>query len=473
MTVVQQSGDLGPTARFLVGDVRDVIPTLGDGSVDLVLTSPPFLALRSYLPADHPDKALEVGAEPTPGAFIDTLLDVVEALAPKLAPHGSMCFELGDTYSGSGGAGGDYNEGGLRDGQQGFTGSGVRSRRGGADDPDERRNDKTTAVGTRSNARFRAGYRVQHADGRQQGPKAEHYEVGYQLERPKGGAGWPLDKSLCLIPELFRVALVYGFNPLTGRQTPSWRARNVIRWCRPNPPVGALGDKFRPATSDMVVITQSRTRYFDLDAVRTPASGYERPNGAERATPNGQRPRACLDTTNPAGAPPLDWWEVPTEPYPGSHYATWPKALLTRPILAMCPQRVCRECGRPSERIVEKSERYRVLREAVGDFNTYKGPNDRATGNNGGSRAGQMGSMTAAEYVTVGWTDCGHDNWRPGLVLDPFAGSGTTLAVASGHGREAIGIDLDERNAHLARERVGMFLEAETVGAQKTAGGVA
>ncbi len=50
------------------------------------------------------------------------------------------------------------------------------------------------------------------------------------------------------------------------------------------------------------------------------------------------------------------------------------------------------------------------------------------------------------------------DHWRNGVVLDPFAGSGTTLAVATGHGRDAIGIDLDARNADLARERIGMFL---------------
>jgi len=33
--------------------------------------------------------------------------------------------------------------------------------------------------------------------------------------------------------------------------------------------------------------------------------------------------------------------------------------------------------------------------------------------------------------------------------------------VATGHGRDAIGIDLDSRNADLARERVGMFLTVE------------
>jgi DNA modification methylase len=41
------------------------------------------------------------------------------------------------------------------------------------------------------------------------------------------------------------------------------------------------------------------------------------------------------------------------------------------------------------------------------------------------------------------------DSWRSDLVLDPFAGSGTTLMVALGHGRDPIGIDIDSRNADL------------------------
>lgn len=61
-------------ARYLVGDVHEALATLPEGSVDLVLTSPPFLALRSYLPDDHPDKAKEIGSEPTPAEFIDALM---------------------------------------------------------------------------------------------------------------------------------------------------------------------------------------------------------------------------------------------------------------------------------------------------------------------------------------------------------------------------------------------------------------
>lgn len=48
-----------------------------------------------------------------------------------------------------------------------------------------------------------------------------------------------------------------------------------------------------------------------------------------------------------------------------------------------------------------------------------------------------------------------------GTILDPFGGSGTTAMVATGHGRSCISIDFDERNADLARERVGMFLTVD------------
>jgi site-specific DNA-methyltransferase (adenine-specific) len=44
---------------------------------------------------------------------------------------------------------------------------------------------------------------------------------------------------------------------------------------------------------------------------------------------------------------------------------------------------------------------------------------------------------------------------RPGLVLDPFAGSGTTLRVARRLGRDALGIELNPEFARLARERAG------------------
>lgn len=367
-------------ALWVTGDTLTTLRALPDGCVDLVVTSPPFLALRSYLPADDPAKAQEIGQEATPGAFLDVLLDVTEELARVLTPHGSLCVELGDTYSGSGGAGGDYGEGGMREGQPVFRAM------------------------TTSRRRDREPVPRSHANG---------------------GDGWPLAKSLALIPESYRMALAYGRNPHTGRETDPWRIRNVVRWCRPNPPVGALGDKYRPATSEMVVACKSGSRWFDLDAVRVPVSENSHGGGTWTTQGGEEASRGEIGKTlaNPAGAPPLDWWDIPTAPYKGSHYATWPPALLVKPILSMCPREVCGVCGEARRRI------------------------------------------TKPEYVTLGWTDCPcpAPSYRPGRVLDPFGGSGTTAAVATGHGRDCLSVDLDVRNADLARERVGMWLTEVTV----------
>lgn len=411
------------TALYVTGDVRDCLATTPDGSIDLVLTSPPFLALRSYLPADHPDKHREIGSEPDPASFLDTLLLLTAEWRRVLAPHGSICVELGDTYSGSGGAGGDYADGGLRDGQAKFK-----------------------QVGSREHRSEREGT---GADG------------GGRVVPVTGGPGYPLAKSLCMVPELYRVALAYGVNPLTGAESPAgrWRCRNVVRWHRPNPPVGALGDKFRPSTSDMVVACVSPKRYFDLDAVRTEADpANKRTSAINRTGIGGRSDQVCNPIgddgqriiSNPAGAPPLDTWVIPTAPYAGSHYATFPPALVERPVKSMVPLKVCRTCGEPSRRITSEPE-YAMPRIATGRPNESLG---------GGHRSDRPNSSS----TTIGWTDCGHgDDWRPGVVLDPFAGSGTTLMVATGHGRDAIGFDLDERNVYLAQQRVGLFFEHQTL----------
>jgi len=425
-------------ALWVTGDSLTTLRALPDACVDLIVTSPPFLALRSYLPADHPDKAHEIGQEATPGAFLDVLLDLTEELGRVLTPTGSLCVELGDTFSGSGGAGGDYGPRGLRDGQPEFDGSAVR---------------------TRSNRPGQYGTST--------GPPTRDISKG-----------WPQAKSLCLIPEMYRMALAYGFNPLTGRTTDPWRVRNVVRWCRPNPAPGALGDKFRPGTSEMVVACKSARRWFDLDAVRGPgssnthartAAGVEsRPTTGKAANDERRGGNfSTLDTIHSTdGAPPLDWWEIPTQPYGGAHYATFPAALVVRPVKAMCPSEVCTTCGEPRRRITKQSDEYAAARAEVNERRPGSlTDRDKALGTTiiAGPGAASLISngQVSTMPITVGWSDCGHGTYRPGRVLDPFAGSGTTLAVATGHGRDGIGIDLDRRNADLARDRIGPMFFAE------------
>jgi len=60
----------------LLGDSRQTLKVLPEKSVHCCITSPPYWGLRSYLPKDHPLKALEIGCEPTFELYLDHLLEV-------------------------------------------------------------------------------------------------------------------------------------------------------------------------------------------------------------------------------------------------------------------------------------------------------------------------------------------------------------------------------------------------------------
>jgi hypothetical protein len=410
---------------YLTGDVLDQLTGIPDGTIDLAATSPPFLALRDYNGLDG-----QWGSEASPAAFLDHLLTLAVELRRVLAPHGSIAVELGDTYSGSGGAVGDYADGGLRDTQRRYNGAAATARA--------------------------------HATKRRT-----------RMPDP----GWPSAKSLCLVPELFAASLAYGRNLLNpAHEVGPWLVRNVIVWARNNPPVGALGDKVRPATSFITVACPSPRRWFDLDAVRGPGSpntharlpaGVGRQPNAGKAADGGRGGNwATLDAIHGRdGAPPLDhWhdqpdgdltWQINTAGSNLGHYAMWPATLAERLILSMCPAEVCRACGEPRRRITEQTEAYRTARAKARNGEIRFNPSDQFT-KHGGMAANIIRDHFAggSTKVCLGWSDCGHGgDYRPGHVLDPFAGTGTTLAVADIHGRDATGIDLDPGNRLLYEAR--------------------
>jgi hypothetical protein len=231
-------------------------------------------------------------------------------------------------------------------------------------------------------------------------------------------------------------------------------------------------DPRRPLLSYITVACRGTGRYFDLDAVRGEVSEWTKgyadrfPVSDRAADTEGREPversmgsRVAADINGAGikqqGAPPLDWhtdhldgdwlWKLATAPYKGSHYATFPLALPRRLIAAMCPQRVCGECGWPSERIVKVTP---------SGFPSMHHAHNGGQSTIGGHPNGHRSQMGERQATTLGWTDCGHDAWRTGNVIDPFGGSGTTAVAAALEGRNATLIDLDRRNIELVDRRL-------------------
>ncbi|HVX20466.1 MAG TPA: site-specific DNA-methyltransferase [Acidimicrobiales bacterium] len=227
---------------------------------------------------------------------------------------------------------------------------------------------------------------------------------------PKYGAP---AKSLLLAPERLAIALLPD----------GWTLRNRIIWAKTNPMPEGVRDRLSVTYDTIFFLVRSRTYYFDLDAIREPA---EAPVGSN--LPPG------LVSKNPG-----DVWRLPGANYPGAHFATYPESLIERPILASCPAKVCTACGTawppgPAQTFV------------LGERAPFS--SDRRI-----RRYPTHWRVLRRPTAPVAGCDCQAPT-RPGLVLDPFLGSGTTAVVAERLGRDWLGIELNPDYVELAWERI-------------------
>jgi hypothetical protein len=173
-----------------------------------------------------------------------------------------------------------------------------------------------------------------------------------------------------------------------------------------------------------------------------------------------------------------------------AHWATFPPALLEPLIKATCPERVCPQCGQGwAPQITQVG--YRKSRNGPGEDQYHT----KANGKHGSSSSfttGYIPQMTVSglkptcpHYCTCGplapapgllvspTVPCPrcdkfqHVYWLPGLVVDCFVGSGTTLEVARALGRRSVGLDCSwPYLTDIARARLGLTaLDAWTQGA--------
>jgi site-specific DNA-methyltransferase (adenine-specific) len=321
--------------QIVVGDVRTVLPTIPTASVDTMITSPPYWALRNY------GVAHQIGLEESVDAWVDQLRLVLRDVARVLKPTGSLWLNLGDTYS--------------------------------------------------------------------------HHQ--------RDGAA---PKSLLLGPERIALAMIQD----------GWRIRSKVIWAKTNPMPTSVRDRLSCTYEVLYFATRTQKYFFDLDAIRVPhRSQLKRPSvAAARRAVHAARPEWAgplagsnvgLDRTkaegrvgNPLGKNPGDVWQYATSNLRGVHHAMFPESLITRPLLSSCPERVCVACGAPWDR----------------------------------ARARRLGHLAVFGELSAQCScAAGH---RPGLVLDPFLGAGTTAIAAERHGRDWLGIELNAEFAVQARARI-------------------
>ena len=78
----------------ICGDALKVLPGVPSGTVDAVVTSPPYFGQRDY---SHPD---QIGNEATPSLYIETLVAVFRECRRVLKQDGTLWVNLGDKYKG-------------------------------------------------------------------------------------------------------------------------------------------------------------------------------------------------------------------------------------------------------------------------------------------------------------------------------------------------------------------------------------
>jgi DNA modification methylase len=260
-------------------------------------------------------------------------------------------------------------------------------------------------------------------------------------------------KSLLMLPQRYAIGCVDRLGLI---------ARAEIVWAKPNGLPESVTDRVR-RSHEQVFHFVKQPRYFSaVDEVRerhlfpgqsrTAGRGYG--DGA-----NGQSAHSSLVTgnENPLGKLPGSVWTIPTSPlrvpeHLGvDHFAAYPPELVRRIVLGWSPREVCSACGEGrcpvSKRGVVSDDRTRIDVGAEGRTRRL-GATSSLRSN---ARGGEYPPVTITGYACA----CPDTTApaTPGIVLDPFGGTGTTALVASVHGRVGITVDLSADYCRLAQWR--------------------
>jgi DNA modification methylase len=265
--------------------------------------------------------------------------------------------------------------------------------------------------------------------------------------RPNRISGVLKEKDLCMIP--WRLALAL--------QADGWWMRSVICWHKRSPMPESVTDRPTSSWEPIFLLAKSERYYYDAVAVAEPAvyAGTEQSFGSasKAAREIGKPPHG----NERPDAPPVvmkatrnlrNVWTLSSEPFKEAHFAVFPSEIPHRAIAAGTSERgCCAECGAPRERATEKTAE--IQANAKGSRFDQGKTADRT----GGDRA-QAGERFTTK--TTGWQPACACNAAvvPCRVLEPFAGSGTTLLEAIRMGRDVTGIELNPEYCRMIENRI-------------------
>ena len=221
----------------------------------------------------------QIGLEPTPDEFVAKLVAVFRDVRRVLRDDGTLWLNLGDSYN---------------------AGTNAKRKNG------------TGNVGNWHTADETGGVRVN--------------VVGL---KPKDLIGIP-----------WRVAFAL--------QADGWYLRQDIIWHKPNPMPESVRDRCTKAHEYIFLLSKSAKYYFDSDAIKEPCSEatHERAKYRWKRTQNGGGSKESMQGHNydndfgdmtvdlEKGKNKRSVWTVPTKPYKGAHFATYPPALIEPCVLA-------------------------------------------------------------------------------------------------------------------------------------------
>lgn len=419
------------STRIISGDARAT--GLSDRSVHMIATSPPYWGLRKY-----DDDPRQIGNEPTPEDYVESMRAVGRECARVLRDDGVMWLNLGDTYSSSGG----------------HTAHGTSA----------------SAGNTRSEAWPRGT--VAPVQGL---PSGNLVGIPWRVAFALQGDGWilraaiPWVKANCM-PEsvtnrpttaheyvfLFAKSKGYFFDADAVRvglspSTHGWTAKTEAPDGDKYSSVGG-GHSGKRAESN-----PAGRNIRTSDFVQTALDEYEahvarvRAEGGLLLSPEGD---------------PLTFLVNPVA-YRGAHFAAWPPRLVAPMILAGTSERgCCPTCGAQWWRRVEKTKGDAEAKDRPKHLQSAK--STLSLSGNGSEEWAQRGSKT----LDLGFfpaCSCPAHEPIPSIVFDPFGGSGTTAQVADALGRSAVLCELNAAYHSLIRERLATKLDPATLKPAKPA----